>query len=590
MESNAYELILLDSGFYTKKCSTLSSVDVYEEESGVWSRKVQDGDRIGHGTSVMSIISKHCEGRYAVFKTFDSLKEANIDKILSALTDIYENFSTRFVQMSFGVRGYSEEMDKICRKLYDRGVIILAAFDNYGAISYPAAFPYVIGVSGNVFCLKKDSFIVNDSGIVDILAKSGTQAVVSGNQKGFSLQQGNSFAVSYVSLFLLQANRQFSNKDEVLSYLDPQYRQKKNEYKFKCLGKKVAIFPVNKEMYNLINYADLLKISLADVYDIKYSGNIKKTICNLKKNMSFIVKNIENCEWDSFDTMIIGHLREIGMLLGRNIKSEILSQCLAHKKNVYCYDLYEVEPFRELFRKEGLILECADDYIKNDNYGKLYQIRTPILAVMGTSKKQGKFTLQMQIMKILRERGVKLGALGTEPNSILFGMDSMIPIGYDACINSYSGQYMIEACNEQLHRIDKKGYQLILTGGQSGFLPHFKFNSNHINIGQVAFLQGIQPDGIILAINYRDSIDYIRKAIRSLEVISDVKVFLLAMYAFDTEYDNVIYASKKQLTEEQISEKSNAIMNELGLSLVISGKETYDDIIFDNIINYFCQG
>lgn len=586
---NTYDLILLDSGFYSPKKIQLSTIDVYEPEGEIWSVREQNEDSIGHGTAVMSIISNYKKGRYAIFKVFNSLGESNLSKIISALEYIYENLECSFIQMSFGVRGYDKKLDELCKKNYEQGKIILAAFDNYGAMSYPAAFSYVIGVSGDAFCLKRDSFHVSYTGVIDVFAKSGTQIVSQNNKRGFSLQQGNSFAASYASLYLLQSGKKFKNKIEAMQYFDLDYHEMPNTSVTSCLGSKAVVFPLNKEVYNLVHYTELLKVNLVAMYDIKYSGNLRKEIINLNGDRSFIVRNIVDCNWDEFETMIVGHLRELSLLVGKNLKREILLQCLEHKKNVYCFDAYEVESLRPLFVKENLKLECAEDYIKHDNYGKLYQLKTPVLAVLGTGKKQGKFTLQMQIMKLLRENKIRVGVLGTEPNSVLFGCDAMIPIGYDALINSYSGQYIIEACNEQMHNVDVKGFQLILTGGQSGFLPHFKFNSNHININQISFIYGIQPDGIILVVNYRDSIDYIKKSINALQVISSAKVFLLGMYAFDVEYDNINYAMKRRLTEEEIKNKCCTVKKELGIPMVICGESSCNEELFNEIINYYCE-
>ncbi|MCI8963287.1 MAG: DUF1611 domain-containing protein [Eubacterium sp.] len=588
MECKEYELVLLDSGFYSEESDIGSLVDVYEYHNGVWEIIEQSADEIGHGTAVLSIIARRHKGKYAVFKALSSLVDSNIKGVLSALEEIYKHMNTRYIQMSFGVRGYNKELDKICKKIYDKNTMIIAAFDNYGAISYPAAYSYVIGVSGNPYLLKKDSFIVNGNGIVDVLAKNGTQAVAAANKKGFSIQQGNSLAASYVSLFLLESGICYADKEAALRYIDANYKRKENDYKFQCLHKEVAIFPLNKEMYNLINYSDILNVTLKDVYDIKYSGQIGKEVFNLKQTESYIVKNIDKCNWDNFDTMLIGHLGEIELLLGKKLKQYILSECLAHGKNVYCYDLEEVDHFRELFHNKGLNLECADDYVKNNNYGKLYQNKTPILTVVGTGKKQGKFTLELQIMTLLRAHGIEVGALGTEPNSIFFGMDAMLPIGYGAKINDCTGQYLLEACNEQIHRIDVKEYQIIVSAAQSGFLPHYKLNSNHINIGQFAFLEGIQPDGLVLAINYRDTLEYIKKSIRLLETYTDAKVFLIGMHLFDAEFDYVIHSSKKKLKDEQIEEKRLEIWDELRLPLIVIGEEKYNDIIFDAIIQNFC--
>lgn len=515
-----YDLVLLDSGYNFKSFIWKSEVDVYiREKTDKWIIKQDTLDDVGHGTAVLSIVLNGYEGKYAVFKAFTSMTMSNSDNVISALEYIYHHISCKYIQMSFGIRGYNSELEKVCRKLYeDKGIIIIAAFDNCGAISYPAAFEFVIGVSGDPFIKKKDEFKINSSnGILDIYAKSGLQAVAQTGKKGFTAEQGNSFAASYISLALLLAKQVFTSKEDAMKFFCSDYRITRTEPDNRIFGKNAAIFPLNKEMYSLINYANMLKVQLTDVYDIKYAGNLGKELHSFVGENTYIVKNIEKCEWENFDTLIIGHVREMSKLLKKNIKRELLNACLIHHKNVYCYDRYELEDFRELFAQNGLILDCADDYCVSDKNGKLFQLKTPILAVLGTSKKQGKFTLQMQIKRVLEEKNINLGILGTEPNSLLLGCDKVLPLGYDSKMSSKSGRYIIEAFNEKMHEIDILDKDIILVGGQSGFLPPITFNVGHININQISFLFGIMPDGVVLSVNDTDSIDYIKKSICAIE-------------------------------------------------------------------------
>ena len=159
-----------------------------------------------------------------------------------------------------------------------------------------------------------------------------------------------------------------------------------------------------------------------------------REVYSLNKKRKFIVKNIDKCEWNTFDTLIIGHVRELSKLLNRNLKKNLLEKCLEHKKNVYCYDGYDVDDYKEKFASHGLKLVIADEVNFRDMFGKLYQLKTPILSVMGTSKKQGKFTLQMQIKRVLGQKKIKVGQMGTEPTGLILGCDEILPSGYDSSV------------------------------------------------------------------------------------------------------------------------------------------------------------
>lgn len=580
-----YDLILIDSGYCT---SRNKNVDVFVLKNEQWVLE-EDDDKMGHGTGVLSIISNEFEGNYAVFKAFDFETQNNLSKIVNALQYIYDNFKCKIVQMSFGIRGYYKELENICYKLYQENVLIVAAFDNCGAMSYPAAYDFVIGVDGNPYCKSKEDFFVFNNGVVDIQAKSGYQIVsTNSNDKGFHVVPGNSFATSYVSLKLLKCPPERAGKEAAMQVFYSSYKMNKIETNYDILKRKLAVFPMNKENYSLLNYSDMVVGDIVDFYDIKYTSNVGRRLMSFAKR-NYTVKNIKKCEWDTFDTMIIGHVRELSKILNKNVKKQLLEECLKHGKDVYCYDSFELGDFKERFAEKGLSLIAADDYEFNDMFGKLYQIKTPILAVVGTSKKQGKFTLQMQIRKVLENNAVKVGQLSTEPTGMILGSDEMIPSGYDSRFCNEMGGFMIQAYNKKLHKIDVKEYDIIITGAQSGFLPHSFFNTNQINIDNFSYLYGILPDGIVLAVNYRDSMDYIKKSIKAIEAVTNAEVFLLALYAFKTEVDNVINVKKEFLTDNEIDSFVKEAKKQIGLNVVVSGDSGYDKKLFDEIIHYYCE-
>ena len=586
-----YDLILLDSGYSRFEELDKEKVDVYELDGDEWNMVEVSEDLVGHGTSVMSLISSDYDGKFAVFKVFTSMTLSNIENILRALNYILDkNIECKIVQMSFGVRGYDRRLEDICRRLVDKDILIIAAYDNCGAMSYPAAFDFVIGVSGNPLIKRKDQFNVQSNSLVDIYAKSGKQIVATSSRSELLPAEGNSYATSYVSLALLKSGKPLGNKERAMKLFDPNYQNITCENDFdKLEGRKAAVFPLNKEVYSLINYSELLKIELVDVYDIKYSSNIGRQVSNIKGDKSYQIKNIEKCEYDNFDTLIIGHVRELSNLLKKDIKRQLLEQCLVHRKNVYCFDQILVEEYKAKFEQENLILTCADDYNLRYKEGRLFQVKTPVLAVVGTNKKQGKFTLQMQIKKVLEEKNVNLGVLGTEPVSMLLGCDDILPLGYDSNISNQKAQYIIEAFNEKIHNIDVRDKDLILVGGQSGFLPHITFNIGHININQFAFLYGVLPDGVILSFTDTDDVDYVKKAIAAIESVYNIKVFLLALYAFHTENDYVINVTKRKLTQEEVSEIKKKYKDSIGLDVIVSGDTNDNELLFSSIVDYFCE-
>lgn len=590
MSKECYDLILLDSGFCESKNKNNNIVDVYLKENDSWVIALTGSDTVGHGTGVMSIILNHYKnGKFAVFQTFSNSTISNVNDIISALEYIYHNLNCKYIQMSFGVRAYNKRLEQICKALYNKGIILISAFDNGGAMSFPAAFDFVIGVSGNPYLKTKKDFLVSKYGEVDLYAKNGKQIVGKNAYNGFKIEQGNSFAASYVSLALLETQQLFLSKEKALQFFNSSYKSNPIKKESLVYNTRAAIFPLNKEMHSIINYANNLRFNLVNVYDVKYSPNLGRTIYSLDRSISYRVKNIEKCDWDSFDTLIIGHVRELSDLLKKDVKKELLEECLQRKKNVYCFDAFLYEEYYKKFKEANLILECPDLLVMRNSQGRLYQLKTPVLCVIGTNKKQGKFTLQMQIKNLLENNNVAVGMMGTEPNALLLGFDEVLPLGYDSIISSKNGTYIIEMLNFKMHLIDILEKDIIVTGGQSGFYPHIKFNSGHININQFAYLYGVQPDGIILSFTESDSTEYIQKAIKAIESVSEAKVFLMSLYAFHTEKDYVIDTSKRLLTDEEISIQEKRIKKEIGLDMVVSGDFRYNDLLLKKIIEFYCE-
>lgn len=582
-----YDLVVLDSGFSAVQKRESTCVDYYCQQNHIWQITDQWDDFNGHGTSVLSIVSDNFPGNYAVFSVFRADGKGNLERIKSVLRYIIQNIECRYLQMSFGMRGYDRELESLCRQIYERGTIIVAALDNNGAMSFPAAFDFVIGVTNDGFIKRADKMYVYPSGTVDVAAKSGMQVLKNADQKGFRLGQGNSFAASYVTLALLRTGLKFENKVAALTSLNSRYWQVKDDNHCKLAGHKAALFPLNKEMHNLIHYSEECIMEIVDVYDIKYASQLGKVVTSFSGNKEFLIKNIEKCQWDAFDTMVIGHLREISQLLGRDMKRELLEKCLSHNKHVYCFDDQLLDEFRPAFESAGLVIQSPDDYSDECMVGRLYQYRTPIMAVFGTSKKQGKFTLQMQMHRIMREHGVKMGHLGTEPNALLLGCQEVLPLGYDSRSNRYTPNVLIELINRKMFQLDKQDYDILLVGAQSGFYPYVRYDVSNINMTAQTFAYATFPDGVILSVNYTDPITHIENTVRAIEGITGRKVFLFALYAYKMETDYIINSTKMRLSHEEIQEKTVALRERFGVNTVVSGDRAYDEVIFQEICKYF---
>ena len=141
------KIVVLDSGLninssLAKEMNFNGGVEIYEEEGKVKIR-YDAIDDLGHGTSVASYIKKlYSECEIIPVKIISNNMLANTNIMCTALEYIYRNISCDIINISAGVVSCDEKnrLHNICKLLVKRNTIIVAAYDNGGAVSFPATF------------------------------------------------------------------------------------------------------------------------------------------------------------------------------------------------------------------------------------------------------------------------------------------------------------------------------------------------------------------------------------------------------------------------------------------------------------------
>lgn len=597
---NVCDIAIIDSGVM---CSHKEISEDYVREFGIVRENNEfyvsnlGADFVGHGTAVVSIVQRQTEGLDVVINSYKILERieddvgCDLDTLLFSLNYILVNVQCKIVHMSFGVRYHSKELKKLCDAIVEKGIIIVSAFDNNGAISYPAAYDNVIGVDASPRCLNGRDFVLVKNSAVNIKAKGGNQRVAWVDPP-YIINQGSSFAAPYVSSQILKFIKDGICRDEVLNEFEkiaqfiydnyPITINKEQDFK----ANKVALFPYNKEMHSLINFSDLLCFEIESVYDIRHSGKVGQSAKDIFGNFMFKIKNVEECLYENIDTFIIGHVSELEIYTKKEYKRKILNKCLLKKINVYCFDSYLVSEYENQFLQNGLVLQYPN-VNKNarflNNFGRLHKIKTPVLGIYGTTMQQGKFTLQLSLKRLFINDGYNVGHLGTEPSGILFGCEQVYPFGYSGTVTEEGAHFICHA-NELMHAIDIKDPEIIIAGAQSGTAPLMHDNIGHINISSINFLLGTQPDAVILCVNIFDDLDYIKRTINTIIGLVEAEVICLALYPFTYKNNWYHLKSKREFcSEDQINEFKDKVMKEIGIKVnTMNSKgimETYDDCI-----------
>ena len=93
---------------------------------------------------------------------------------------------------------------------------------------------------------------------------------------------------------------------------------------------------------------------------------------------SFTIKNINDINWNNFDTLIIGHLGELSNLIDKdNLLRSIMLTAKKHNKNLFLFD--DVSKY-DIFDHYTMYVPrvCKED-VNNNYLGMLYYISKPCL-------------------------------------------------------------------------------------------------------------------------------------------------------------------------------------------------------------------
>jgi len=317
----------------------------------------QDSDDVGHGTAISNIIYTHApDASILMVKIFDKLLYVDEDLLSFTLNYILSNVECKLINLSLGISALKDykKMYNICDEINKKGTVIVAAFDNDGSVSFPAAFDNVVGVTSNNYCYKNDEYFIIDNSIVNVGAKGNMQKIAWLDNK-YSIGQGNSYACAHISgISIRQLDGLSSSNCRILleKLRTNQPTEKENHtYKYDDLLVKktsinyrnVAIFPFNKEMHSLIRFSSLLPFKIVDVYDVKYSPNIGVStdlLLNITTNNSYQIKKIDDIDWDTIDTLIIGHTHTLfnSVIKDSKLIENLLNKAQELNKNVFSFD------------------------------------------------------------------------------------------------------------------------------------------------------------------------------------------------------------------------------------------------------------
>lgn len=543
-------------------------------------------DEIGHGTAVYYLISKNIKQadivNIKIYRKNRSVSQLEFERYLEF---IYNHYYFDVINISMGLTTVrsTQRLQNICHLFYNKKTVIVSAFDNFGAVSFPAALNYVIGVDSAPI-IEGNNPIILENNIVNIIGKSTYQKVAWVNPT-YNVIKGTSFTCGEITAWIAKMIIA-EGKDTVIKrfQLDQKIINDNcfNKIKFKI--KHAAVFPFNKECHAIANYEHYLDFKISDYYSLKITGQVGRKISQVIPwcENDRVIKNIDDIFWNDFDTLIIGHTDYLEKLSKKTgIKEHLIETALRKNKNVFLFDY-----LKEFEQNKNVYMPYSNNDISVPRNGKLFQTKVPIICVCGTNSKQGKYTLQLYIRKRLIEAGYKVGQIGTEPSALLFGMDEVFHCGYNKHFNLDNIAIKL-TINQQIWNISNSGAEIILSGTQSGLLAYNNRNIINSALRQQIVFEALQPDAIIVCINPFDSIDFIKRVINTVEGLSKGKVIGLVCFPIDysTEWGKS-FMKFHRISEDKEASIKYSIMKSLKMKVYMLDKDFELDLLINNCIDF----
>lgn len=588
------DIVIIDSGVDKNIAQGCSGICISSSDEGyVYSEDISDV--VGHGTIIYSVIKKQVPALdIFVIKLSESLNDFDSRMLNAALCYIKDNIQCKYINISLGVKVCDNlsELYNTCSDISSKGMVIVSAFDNEGCYSYPAAFDCVIGVDS-----KNDLKGITE---IDYVENSPINVFAKGNIQRLTIDNGNSLlvggsSISCAHIVAILAN-ELHEEINIKNALACLKRKARNVYSFKKRSdinankifeiNNALVFPFSKEAHAFIRFSDMISFKVKGFYDVRRSGKVGRKLSSYYEgaDTNETIKDIEKADLEGIDTIILGHLDELNSVSLRDYRKELIDKAIERKINIYSFD--PLEQYSEILTSSGIqyfFPKVTSENVLYNSFGKLYKIPKPVVCIFGTSSQQGKFSLQLAIKRELEAKEYNVGMIGTEPHSLLFDFDVVFPMGYNSTV-CLQNQEVVLYLNNAINDMCLNGKEIILASSQAQTIPYYCNNLLEFPSLQYHFALGVQPDAIILCVNFFDEIEYVQNTVYMLRGLTGATIIALVMnpMTFANEWSNL----KRKITYEEFSEKAEILEKVLEIPVYLLGEEAAYELCQD-IVDFF---
>lgn len=596
-------------------------------------------DAKGHGTACAGAISRDLGERIELLavRVVDDDGTSTVRLIEAALAWALER-GARVVNASLGAPVWQEDararLAAVCAEAARRGVVVVAAAGPDGTQALPAVLDEVISVGGAV-CPPNMLYLASGDAI-DFRAKGDFQraAWLDGQTV---IAEGSSLAAAHVTNAVCRLLLRAPDLDlaGVRAALAAQavHGDAERESTFRAhldafyLGRtpasiawlrRAAVYPFNKETHALVRFRHLLPFDIAAVADPpgkRLTGRDAGEVLG-EAGAGLSIRPSFDAALDEADGVIIGHLEAMSGGAARARLAELVERAIARGVGVYSFSRLagpDLAGLRAEAARRGV--PCVDPTLSRDEVAPLFGDERspedphrsailrrnprsallhdcPVLGVFGTSRAQGKFSLQLALRARLAGMGYRVAHLATEPTGMLFGASATLPTGYERGndLSMDETGFLTSLLATEIKNRERP--DLLLVGGQSGILSLAR-DQHRIGPGSIAtlaFAAAAQPDACILVCNTFDPPDHVDRCRAALESVLACRVIACAFgdqVWEEREWKGVIRRRAVRLDEAALALRLVAWERHLGLPCggVLSPEGT--DRLAEAVVEYF---
>ncbi len=573
-------------------------------------------DCAGHGTACAGIVRRKAPAAalYSV-RIFDESLQADSRLLIAAIEWALEQ-GMDIINLSLGTTDVAQRdtLARICQQAAAQGVLTVAAEHEESRESYPAHLPQVIGVGAGPLQDLYD-YYYRQGAAIECIARGDLQRLCWLDPPEVMLA-GTSFAAPHITglLALIRQAHPSASLAQVREILRNHALPEaacasvpktaplpRAEDPFAYI-QKAALYPYNKEMHSLVRGRDLLGFEIVGVGDPVGKGLVGQDAgeaIGLPPAGLPIAPSL-TAALRGADTLILGYMDQLSRIRKRDLLREAVQTAIDQSVHVFSLSALPCEQYADLYEQAtakrlnlyypSLSAKEIVQTLRSEMHQP--QVDVPVLAVTGTSSQQGKFTLQLALRRRLLELGYRVGQIGTEHHSALFGMDCAFPMGYAASIEmplDYYAPYL-DAKMREINQRERP--DLILVGTQSGTIPYNLEEQQTHTLPTLAFLMGVKPQACLLVVNSVDPDSYIQNTIDGIRALCQAPTLLLAI-SDQAKHIRTAYGrtsiKPQPMTAAEVRDKLNRLEQTFGLPAVSIADEADIHRAIEVVINHFAE-